>query len=135
MRRAHEAERRADWMFMEESGRLGQAQASSPRLIANPSESFVEGSTETSFSPFSSRIDTRDSTSSVTSGYNQSPHKRPTVSIGLTSIDDPSSQSTPISAGSPVSDLEMRIDTERTMDLFTMMPKVCLPCITPHLDL
>lgn len=68
--------------------------------------------TETSFSPFSSRVeDPRNSGGSAATSLNQSPQKRPPTTSGP----------------APLSDLELRIDTERTLDLFTMMPKVSPP--------
>lgn len=38
---------------------------------------------------------------------------------------------TPTTATAPLSDLELRIDPERTLDLFTMLPKVCMESLLP----
>lgn len=52
----------------------------------------------------------------------QSPSRQPTINFPL----QPSSarSSVPSTPVLPLSDLELRIDTSRTLDLFTMQPKV-----------
>jgi hypothetical protein len=79
-----------------------------------------------SFSPFSSRVDDpRTSGGSTATSYNQSPQRHPTVSIPKMTAVTPTIL-TPNTASAPLSDLELRIDTERTLDLFTMQLKVRL---------
>jgi hypothetical protein len=64
------------------------------------------------FSPFNSRIeDSRNSGGSAATSVNQSPQRRPTITVQPTATS--------------VADLELRIDPERAIDLFTMNPKVC----------
>jgi hypothetical protein len=78
-----------------------------------------------SISPFSSRIDDpRTSGGSAATSINQSPQRRPTITVPKMTAVTPT-VTTPDSAIAPLSDLELRIDTERTIDLFSMQLKVC----------
>lgn len=76
-------------------------------------------SDETSFSPFSSRVEDRSSAGSAATSMNQSPQRRPIMTSSTPAIKSP-----PNTATMPLSDLELRIDPERAIDLFTMTPKV-----------
>lgn len=76
------------------------------------------------FSPFNSRLEesSRSSRGSVNTALTQtSPARRPSVTVST----DDSRVSTPTTARAPLSDLELRLDVERTLDLFTMTHKVC----------
>ena len=89
-----------------------------------------------SFSPFSSRVDEpRTSGGSAATSLNQSPQRRPTVNIPKMTAVTPTI-TTPNTAGAPLTDLELRIDTERTLDLFTMQLKVrCTDrVVAPRID-
>ncbi|RSH90319.1 hypothetical protein EHS25_001653 [Saitozyma podzolica] len=66
--------------------------------------------------------DPRNSAGSAATSFNQSPQRRPTVTVPALT---PTSKASPVSAPMPTSDLELRIDPERTIDLFSMNPKKC----------
>ncbi|ORX34393.1 hypothetical protein BD324DRAFT_643385 [Kockovaella imperatae] len=94
---------------------LGQAPSGRARATDTPSD----------VSPFS-RDDGRNSGESAATSYKESPTKRPppAVQIPKMSVVPRPTISTP-SSGSPLTDLELRIDPERTIDLFTMKLKKC----------
>ncbi|WWC87232.1 uncharacterized protein L201_002120 [Kwoniella dendrophila CBS 6074] len=74
-----------------------------------------------------SRIEDRDSGGSALTNMTnitQSPQRKPQISV-TTNNTTTSSGSVPTTATAPLSDLEMRIDPERTIDLFSMTPKKC----------
>ncbi|ORY26875.1 hypothetical protein BCR39DRAFT_539899 [Naematelia encephala] len=76
----------------------------------------------TNFSPFSSRIeDPRNSGGSAATSITQSPQRLPAIVPNMTPAQNAPS---PTSASAPLSDLELRINTERTLDLFSMKPKM-----------
>lgn len=115
--------REPSWQVNERVSRTSSAMDSSLESHTKwVDPSGLAGLTEISLSPFSSRVeDPRSSSGSAATSHNQSPQKRPTVKVpSMTS----SSISPPTTATAPLSDLEMRIDPERALDLFTMFPKV-----------
>lgn len=80
--------------------------------------------TKCRFSPFSSRIEnSRTSGGSAATSLDQSPQRRPTITVPKMTAVTPTI-TTPNTASAPLSDLELRIETDRTLDLFTMQLKV-----------
>lgn len=71
-------------------------------------------------SPFNSRVDPRTSSTSSATSITQSPQRVPSVVKPLTT-----SHPTVITTPPPITDLELRIDPERAIDLFSMQPKKC----------
>ncbi|WRT65017.1 uncharacterized protein IL334_001958 [Kwoniella shivajii] len=75
-----------------------------------------------------SRIEDRNSGGSAVTNMTsitQSPQRRPPIQVSTNTSTAPS-MSTPTSASAtPLSDLELKIDPERTIDLFSMAPKKC----------
>ncbi|WWD22059.1 hypothetical protein CI109_106547 [Kwoniella shandongensis] len=77
---------------------------------------------DSSLESHTNRIEDRNSGGSVATSITQSPQRRPTPTISVPSTTGGQS---PISPLAPISDLELRIDPERTIDLFTMQLKKC----------
>ncbi|WVF70066.1 hypothetical protein IAT40_004853 [Kwoniella sp. CBS 6097] len=80
---------------------------------------------DSSMDSHTNRIEDRNSAGSAVTNLTsmtQSPQRRPTIQVPVASAP---SIATPTSAGSPLSDLELRIDPERAIDLFSMKPKKC----------
>nr|XP_019008746.1 uncharacterized protein I206_06428 [Kwoniella pini CBS 10737]OCF47527.1 hypothetical protein I206_06428 [Kwoniella pini CBS 10737] len=84
---------------------------------------------DSSMESHTNRIEDRNSGGSAVTNLTsmtQSPQRRPHIQVSTTSNTNlVSSSSTTISASAPLSDLELRIDPERTIDLFSMTPKKC----------
>ncbi|WVQ97824.1 hypothetical protein IAU59_004939 [Kwoniella sp. CBS 9459] len=80
---------------------------------------------DSSMDSHTNRIEDRNSAGSAVTNLTsmtQSPQRRPTIQVPVAGAP---SIATPISAGSPLSDLELRIDPERAIDLFSMKLKKC----------
>ncbi|WWC59198.1 uncharacterized protein I303_101748 [Kwoniella dejecticola CBS 10117] len=85
---------------------------------------------DSSMESHTNRIEDRNSGGSAVTNMTsitQSPQRRPHIQVSTTSGSNNLSTSspTPTSASAPLSDLELRIDSERTIDLFSMTPKKC----------
>ncbi|WVQ84007.1 hypothetical protein IAT38_006152 [Cryptococcus sp. DSM 104549] len=92
---------------------------------------------DSSMDSHGNRIEDRNSGGSAVTSMTQSPQRKPTVQVtvpggadtgagqqqaqGLRTSGSPS----PVSPASPLNDLELRIDPERAIDLFSMQPKKC----------
>lgn len=70
-------------------------------------------------SPFSSGIEGHSSGGSIVTSITQSPQRPPAAQSPVGTASTPTFAMT-----SPLSDLELRIDPEKTIDLFTMKLKV-----------
>ncbi|WVO23777.1 uncharacterized protein IAS62_005134 [Cryptococcus decagattii] len=94
------------------------------------SSSALDGSIESrgNISPFSSGIEGCSSSASVVTSITQSPQRPPAIQSPV------GAPSAPLFAiTSPLSDLELRIDPEKTIDLFTMKLKKCKLQMNPPL--
>ncbi|OCF37570.1 hypothetical protein I317_05013 [Kwoniella heveanensis CBS 569] len=133
------ANQRLEALVNEVEGRLemdvseedGQEQISS--ATTNNEQSWAEkernsttsSAMDSSMDSHTNRIEDRNSAGSAVTNLTsmtQSPQRRPTIQVPVGST---LSIATPISASSPLSDLELRIDPERAIDLFSMKPKKC----------
>ncbi|RXK37597.1 hypothetical protein M231_05139 [Tremella mesenterica] len=82
-------------------------------------QSRTSSALDSSFdSQTNSRLDPRSSNASSATSVTHSPQRKPQL-VPLTTT------SGPPSATAPITDLELRIDTERALDLFTMQRKKC----------
>ncbi|KAL7424381.1 hypothetical protein Q5752_000063 [Cryptotrichosporon argae] len=109
----------------ESTGEPSRAQswADDKERISRTSSAMDNSSVEsaTDFSPFNSRVeDARNSGGSVATSMTHSPQRRPVITTSSAEATSGLSSVTP-----PLTDLELRIDPERTLDLFTMQPKKC----------
>ncbi|OCF59079.1 hypothetical protein L486_03578 [Kwoniella mangroviensis CBS 10435] len=80
---------------------------------------------DSSMESHTNRIEDRNSGGSAVThmtSMTQSPQRRPQIQVSTNAVSSPSA---PTPATAPLSDLELRIDPERTIDLFSMTTKKC----------
>ncbi|WVW78728.1 hypothetical protein I302_100688 [Kwoniella bestiolae CBS 10118] len=109
------------------SGNTGGGGANSREQSWSEKEriSRTSSAMSSSMDSHTNRIEDRNSGGSAVTNMTsmtQSPQRRPQIQVSTNPV---SSGSTPTSATTPLSDLELRIESERTIDLFSMTPKKC----------
>ncbi|KAK8846747.1 hypothetical protein IAR55_005834 [Kwoniella newhampshirensis] len=104
------------------SGQRSREQSWAEREKERERISRTSSALDSSLDSHTNRIEDRNSGGSVATSITQSPQRRPTPTINVPVTTGGQS---PISPMAPISDLELRIDPERTIDLFTMQLKKC----------
>ena len=128
---SHQRQREDSWqapvqerVSQTSSGR-GSSGESYTKLVL-PLDAASRSADRSSTSPFGSRVE-ESRTSAESGASNPSPPRGQTITIPGAGNAPKPTISTPTSAQTSLTDLELRIDPERTIDLFTMNPKVGRP--------